>query len=297
MNRKLNVSIIQSPMNPDTTESLQYLKEQMDRVMSGYVKPELIIGVEHGLGREVHPIPGKVTEFLGEIAREHGIYFIPGTMSEAAGETEEDGFYNTCPVFGPDGSLLKAYRKKVPFRPGEPSRPSEDDEYCIFEIPEKNIKVGVLVCYDQFFPEIARTLALEGAELLVCPALDPMEYDYICDIIPRARALENELFYIWTCGTGNTPSGTCCGHSTIVNPEGAVVYKCGSLPMVYTAVLDFEEVTRKRIYGRDQHLNSLREFKVKYPYAGKVADAPVYKNLPGLTKNPQEYLKRIEETK
>ena len=154
-----------------------------------------------------------------------------------------------------------------------------------------------MVCYDQFFPEIARTLALEGAELLVCPALDPMEYDYICDIIPRARALENELFYIWTCGTGNTPSGTCCGHSTIVNPEGAVVYKCGSLPMVYTAVLDFEEVTRKRIYGRDQHLNSLREFKVKYPYAGKVADAPVYKNLPGLTKNSQEYLKRIEETK
>ena len=51
MNRKLNVSIIQSPMNPDTTESLQYLKEQVDRVMSGYVKPELIIGVEHGLGR------------------------------------------------------------------------------------------------------------------------------------------------------------------------------------------------------------------------------------------------------
>nr|WP_317428896.1 carbon-nitrogen hydrolase family protein [uncultured Blautia sp.] len=295
MKRTLNVSIIQSPMNPDTTESLQYLKEQVERLMSGYVKPELIIGVEHGLGRDLHRIPGKTIEFLGEIARKYGIYFIPGTMSEMAGEEEKDGFYNTCPVFGPDGSLLRAYRKKVPFRPGEPSLPSEDDEYCIFEIPEKHIKVGILICYDQFFPEIARTLALEGAELLVCPALDPMEYDYICDILPRARALENELFYIWTCGTGNTPSGTCCGHSTIVNPEGGVVYKCGSLPMVYTAVLDFDEVIRKRIYGRDQHLNSLREFKVKYPYSGRLEEAPVYENMPGLTKNPQEYLERISE--
>lgn len=295
MKRTLNVSIIQSPMNPDTTESLQYLKEQVARLMSGYVKPELIIGVEHGLGRDLHRIPGKTIEFLGEIARKYGIYFIPGTMSEMAGEEEKDGFYNTCPVFGPDGSLLRAYRKKVPFRPGEPSLPSEDDEYCIFEIPEKHIKVGILICYDQFFPEIARTLALEGAELLVCPALDPMEYDYICDILPRARALENELFYIWTCGTGNTPSGTCCGHSTIVNPEGGVVYKCGSLPMVYTAVLDFDEVIRKRIYGRDQHLNSLREFKVKYPYSGRLEEAPVYENMPGLTKNPQEYLERISE--
>ena len=295
MKRTLNVSIIQSPMNPDTTESLQYLKEQVERLMSGYVKPELIIGVEHGLGRDLHRIPGKTIEFLGEIARKYGIYFIPGTMSEMAGEEEKDGFYNTCPVFGPDGSLLRAYRKKVPFRPGEPSLPSEDDEYCIFEIPEKHIKVGILICYDQFFPEIARTLALEGAELLVCPALDPMEYDYICDILPRARALENELFYMWTCGTGNTPSGTCCGHSTIVNPEGGVVYKCGSLPMVYTAVLDFDEVIRKRIYGRDQHLNSLREFKVKYPYSGRLEEAPVYENMPGLTKNPQEYLERISE--
>ena len=295
MKRTLNVSIIQSPMNPDTTESLQYLKEQVERLMSGYVKPELIIGVEHGLGRDLHRIPGKTIEFLGEIARKYGIYFIPGTMSEMAGEEEKDGFYNTCPVFGPDGSLLRAYRKKVPFRPGEPSLPSEDDEYCIFEIPEKHIKVWILICYDQFFPEIARTLALEGAELLVCPALDPMEYDYICDILPRARALENELFYIWTCGTGNTPSGTCCGHSTIVNPEGGVVYKCGSLPMVYTAVLDFDEVIRKRIYGRDQHLNSLREFKVKYPYSGRLEEAPVYENMPGLTKNPQEYLERISE--
>lgn len=295
MNRKLNVSIIQSPMNPSTAESLQYFKNQVDGLMKGYVKPELVIGVEHGLGRDVQPIPGEATEYLGQIAKEYGIYLIPGTMSEKAGDTPEEGFYNTCPVFAPDGSMIRAYRKKVPFRPGEPSRPSEDDEYCIFKIPEKDITVGVLICYDQFFPEIARTLALEGAEMLVCPALDPMEYDYICDIIPRARALENELFYIWTCGTGSTGAGTCCGHSTIVNPEGQVVYKCGSLPMVYTAVLDFEEVTRKRICGRDQHLNSLREFKVKYPYAGKLEEAPVYKNMPGLTRNPQEYQERLRE--
>lgn len=295
MSRKLNVCIIQSPMNFNTAESLAYLKKEVDRVMGGYVKPELIIGVEYGLGRQPSVVPGKVTEYLGAIAKEYGIYLIPGTMMEKSATLPDGEVYNTCPVFDPDGKMIYAYRKKVPFKPGEISSPSQDDGYCVFKIPEKDITIGVLICYDQFFPEISRTLALKGAEMIVCPALDPMEYDYICDIIPRARALENELFYIWTCGTGNTPSGTCCGHSTIINPEGGVVYKCGSEPMVYTTTLDFDEVTRKRIYGRDQHLNSLRKFNVQYPYAGRLEEAPVYENMPELTYNPKEYLERTAE--
>lgn len=295
MNRKLTVSVIQPTLNPDMAESLLGFQAAVERVMSGYVKPQLVIGVEHGLGRCLDTVPGTITRFMSVLAKKHGIYLIPGTMSEAAPELPEGEFYNTCPVFGPDGTMIDAYRKKAPFKPGEPSTPSGDDHYCVFEIKEKGIKVGVQVCYDQFFPEISRTLALMGAEMIVCPALDPMEFDHIPDTIPRVRALENELFYIWTNGVGNSPTATCCGHSIIVNPEGKVVYKCGSEPMTVTQTLNFDEVVWKRVYGRDQHLNSLRRFQIKYPFAGKLNQAPVYTGMPELTYEPDAYAERMEE--
>lgn len=295
MHRNLTVSIIQPVLNPDMADSLLQFQQAVDRIMSGYVKPELIIGVEHGLGQELDTVPGVITQFMGALAKRYGIYLIPGTLSESAPELPHGEFYNTVPVFGPDGSLIDVYRKKAPFKPGEPSTPSGDDHYCVFEIREKQIKVGVQICYDQFFPEITRTLALLGAELIVCPALDPMEFDHIPDVIPRARALENEVFYIWTNGVGNSSSATCCGHSTIVNPEGKVVYKCGSDPMTFTQILDFNEVTNKRLYGRDQHLNCLRRFRIPYPFAGKLDEAPVYQGMPPVTYDPQSYLERVSE--
>ena len=295
MNRKLTVAIVQPELTPSMSESLERFQAAVEKVMSGYLKPELIVGVEHGLGRELDTVPGTITRFMSARAKKHGIYLIPGTMSESAPELPEGAFYNTVPVFGPDGSMIDVYRKTAPFKPGEPSTPSGDDHYCLFDIKEKSIRIGVQVCYDQFFPEIARTLALMGAEMIVCPALDPMEFDYIPEVIPRARALENEAFYIWTNGVGNTPSATCCGRSIIVDPKGQVVYQCGNVAMTYTEVLDFDQVTEKRLYGRDQHLNALRRFAIRYPFAGRLEEAPVYEGMPEITYDPKEYIERVRE--
>lgn len=291
MSRYLNVSVIQMPTSPDTAANLTYLKETVDKLMTGYVRPELVIGVEYGISTSyADTVPGKITDFLASIAKEYGIYFIPGTMCERSDALKEGEFYNTCPVFGPTGEMIAAYRKKVPFWPAEPSMPSGDDDYCIIEIPEKNIKIGLLVCYDQFFPEIARTLALKGAEMIVCPASDPMEFDYISEVLPRARALENELYYIWTSdATSNANGVTSCGTSTIIGPEGQVIYRAGHVPTTYTTTLDFDLVTFKREYGRDQHLNALRYFQVKYPYADKLDQAPVYQTLGEYATTPEKY--------
>lgn len=294
MNKRLNVSVIQMPLG-EPLENLAYLKTSVERLMKSYVKPELVIGVEYGISNRPLSIPGPVTTFLGSIARTYGIYFIPGTMAESSGELPDGQYYNTCPVFGPDGRLLAAYRKKIPFCPGEAAVPSKNPEVCIFEIPEKDIKVGVLICYEQFFPEIPRALAMEGAELMICPALDPLEYRHIPDILPRARALENEVFYIWTCGSGTGAKGTLCGSSVIVDPEGEVVYKCGQEPCQITLTLDLEQVKRKRFAGRDQHLNSLRAFTLPKSYAGNLEAAPVYHGMLKLTRTPKEYAERLKE--
>lgn len=295
-NRFLNVSIMQHTINADTAVNLKVIAESVENLMMGYVRPELIIGVEFGIGKTPISLEDDAITFLSELAKKHRVYFVPGTFAEKAEELPDGAFYNTCPVFGPDGSLLRRYRKKVPFRPGEMSKPSnEAEDYCIFEIQEKGITVGLQICYDQFFPEISRTLALKGAEMIICPALDPLEYRHIPDIIPRARALENELFYIWTCGTGQLGASTCCGSSVIVDPEGQVILKCPETPALVTKTLDFSSVVMKREYGRDQHLNSLKYFNVRYPFAGQIGDAPVYRNLGGLTADRDEYGKKTSE--
>lgn len=289
-NRKLNVSILQMPIL-DTVDSLEYLRSAVDGLMYGTLRPEVVVGVEGGLGYTPFRLDSEYIEYLSAIAKRYQIYFIPGTFLEISDDLEEGQYYNTCPVFGPDGSLIHAYRKKAPYYPVEENVvPGDSDDYCIFEIPEKGIKVGLLICYDQFFPEISRTLALEGAEMILCPAYDPAEFDFIPDVIPRCRALENELFFIWTNGV-NGP----CGNSTIVDPEGQVIYKCDSTEMTYTACLDFSKVTEKRLYGADQHLNTLRALGIRYPYAGKVDKAPLYQGWPELTMDKNAFNRRVSE--
>ena len=288
-NRKLNVSVIQMPIL-DTEGSLTYLRDAVDGLMGGTLRPELVVGVEYGLGFAPQRLDSDFIDYLGAIAKKYGIYFVPGTFAEISDDLPEGETYNTCPIFGPDGELIDVYRKKAPYYPVEGSTPSSSPDYCTFYIPEKDITVGLQICYDQFFPEISRTLALEGAELILTPSYDPAEYDFIPDVIPRTRALENECFYIWTNGV-NGP----CGNSTIIDPEGQVIYKCDSTEMTYTTTLDFADVTEKRLYGQDQHLNSLRYFNLQYPYAGRTGEAPVYEGWPELTVDGAAYDARVSE--
>lgn len=295
MSRYLNLGIIQMPVSSSRKENISYIVGAVDYMMSGYVKPELIIGVEYGLCRESsEPIPGPITDAMSELARKHSIYLIPGTMSEQSKDLPEGAFYNTCPIFAPDGKLLKTYRKKMPFRPGERCHPSGSNDLCVFDIEEKGIRVGVLICYDQFFPEIPRALALAGAEVIVCPSSDPMEFDFVPEIIPQARALENEAFYVWTSDAKSERSfKNSCGSSTIVDPTGRVIYKCGSMSMTYVTTIDVEAVRMKREFGRDQHLKCLREFGTKLPFLQDTCRPKLFDRLGPLPEDGTEYQRSV----
>ncbi len=113
------------------------------------------------------PVPGPTTDRLSELARECGIVLVGGSLLEDAGDRR----FNTAVVFGPDGALLGRYRKThIPhdphfyeqdyFSPG-------DTGFQVFPTPFG--RVSVLICYDQWFPEAARSVALMGADLVVYP--------------------------------------------------------------------------------------------------------------------------------
>lgn len=292
MGRYLNIGMMQSgDTTMDFETCLARIRKDVDDLMAGMNVPELIVGVEMAIGRYWKDdktqmggdtIPGKVTEELSAIAREYGIYFMPGSMIESAEKGGEKVIYNSIPIFGPDGELIDVYRKMCPYFPVEGAF-SKGDRYVTFDIKEKDIKIGVLNCHDWCFPEISRNLALMGAEILIKPAIDPEGLYEVCKSIPSTRAFENQAYFISMNLAGEWLGSYAYGHSTVAAPDGSVIYEAGNRPVSLTLTLDLDKVADARRYGTnytDQLLRQLKVFNPPMPYAGHIEDAPIYKDLP-----------------
>lgn len=295
MGRFLNVGIIQMPVSEDTVTNLKYIEEKTQALMKSYHKPELVIGVECIECFTPEYIPGSMTEYFGSIAKNHGIYFIPGTMYEKSDDLPEGMFYNTAVVFNPKGELIGKYRKMAPWRPAEVAA-EPGREYLVFDIPEKDTKVGVQICYDLNFPEISRNETLMGAEILVKLTMDPQELYNLNKYVHYTRALENQAYLVSTNGTGFFGSSHLYGNSMIISPEGQQLWEAGQEPCIYTATLDLDLVRRCRETGTifmDHYLKHLNEYHFPMPFAEDVRKAPLFKTLGIGPRNAEEYDKNI----
>lgn len=128
-------------------------------------------------------VPGPATEYFGTLARKHGLYIVAGLF-------ERDGHlvYNSAVLLGPDGGLIGKYRKTCLPRSEVDAGVCPGHEYPVFDT--RFGKLGLMVCYDGFFPEVARELANRGAEVIAWPVwgCNPM--------LARARACENHVYLV-----------------------------------------------------------------------------------------------------
>ncbi|MEA4923543.1 MAG: carbon-nitrogen hydrolase family protein [Eubacteriaceae bacterium] len=242
-------------------------------------------------------IPGAITDYFSTIAKNHHIYFIPGTMYEVDRELPEGRFYNTAIVFNPDGEIIGKYRKMAPWRPGEDAA-EPGREYLVFDIPEKNTKIGVQICYDLNFPEISRNETLMGAEVLVKLTMDPEELFKLNQHIHYARALENQAYMVCTNGTGYFNSTHLYGHSQVITPEGNCVWEAEQEDAICTVTLDLDLVYRCRKYGTifmDHYLKHLFEYDFPMPYADDFKKAPLYKQLGIGPANSEAYDENVRD--
>lgn len=297
MGRFLNVGIIQMRAYEDTVESLKTLEKALDRIMAQYHRPELVVGVECIQCNTPEPIPGPTSDYFASLAKKYGIYFIPGTVYESAPDLPEGMSYNTAPVYNPNGELIEKYRKIAPWYPWEEAAKS-GDRCVVFEIPEKNTKVGVQICYDLNYPEISRTEMLMGAEVLVKLTMDPYEIYDINKHVHYTRALENQAFLVCSNCVGNYGAFTMYGHSQVISPEGHLLWEGDQEETIATVTIDLDEVTRCREYGSkfmDHYVQHLKLFNPPQPYAHDLDSAPVYKNLSEPEVNTQQYQERLEK--
>jgi len=299
MGRYLNVGVIQMPITTNTQENLAFLEDAVERVMGNPRKPDLVVGCEFTAMDIGEPIPGPQSDRWADMAKKHGVYFIPGSMGEWDKELQKKGpYYNTAPIYGPDGRLVEKYRKMAPYRPLENSIPG--NAYCVFDMPEIPGRIGLQICYDLNFPEISRNETLLGAEVLVKITLDPSELYHINRPLHFARAIENQSYLVSTNGTGPFMGNQTYGHSMVVDPEGKLVWEAGETPCNAVVTLDLDQVSRVRKYGSvymDHYLQHLRDYNFPMPFAHKMDEAPVFENIPSTAENIPQYVAARKELK
>ncbi len=204
------------------------------------------------------PIPGPLSDRLCALARQNGIWLVPGSMYEQDG----DKLYNTAIVISPRGDIVAKYRKMFPWLPYE-SGTAEGDQFCVFDIPEVG-RFGLCICYDMWFPEVSRTLAWMGAEVILQPTLTPTSDRELELIMCRANALFNQCYFISVNGIGSWGGG----RSTMIDPDGRVLQEAAANQTFLTEIIDLDHVTRTREYGTlglAQTLKQLRDAGHRFP--------------------------------
>lgn len=213
-----------------------------------YVFPELYLTGEHpftsGASRGYEaslpqPVPGPLTRSVGKIAARAKRWIVAGSMVERSG----DRTYNTAIVFAPSGRLVARYRKVFTWRPFEPfDRGVEAPP--VFRIPGVG-RVGVMICYDGWFPEMARSLALRGAEVIAHPTLTTTPDREEEMVLARANAIVNQC-YVINPNAAVTVGG---GRSVGVDPEGRVLFEGATGEEFIPEVLDLDRVSTVRSHG------------------------------------------------
>ena len=228
-------------------------------------------------------IPGPSTELFGEIAKELGVVIVTSLFEKRAVGV----YHNTAVVLDYDSSIAGTYRKMhIPDDPGFYEKFYFTPGDLGFEVIDTSIgKLGVLVCWDQWFPEAARLMAMTGAEILIYPTAigwdprdDKAEQLRQLDawkIVQRAHAVANGIPVI-SCnrvGHESDPSGQSAGidfwgSSFICGPQGELLAQASSDDgKVLTAELDMtrsEQVRRIWPYLRDRRIDHYRDLTKIY---------------------------------
>ncbi|WOH18529.1 carbon-nitrogen hydrolase family protein [Paenarthrobacter sp. GOM3] len=251
--RILSVAAIQTtpvPNDPEATwarfaaqaESAKKLGPEVDVI----VVPELLLSAPGEFlipdpdaeTRSAAPIPSPLTDRVSALAQKLDVWLVPGSLLE----TDGGKTYNTAIAVSPAGEIVARYRKLFPWRPFETTTPG--NSFVTFDIPGCG-RIGLAICFDGSFPEVARQLAWLGAEVIIQPTLTTTRDRAMEIVMSQANAFANQIYVVNL--NGASPSGV--GESTIVDPEGTIMQQARGGEEILFAVLDLDRVSQLRRYG------------------------------------------------
>jgi predicted amidohydrolase len=236
--------------------NVEMMKLKLDITMNLYPWVEMVVFSELcGYGPLLHTaqeVSGAFEQEMQAMAKKYEIWLLPGSIFE-----KRDGLiFNTASVINPQGEIVTRYSKMFPFYPYEVGV-TAGNEFCVFDVPEVG-RFGVSICYDMWFPETIRTLAVMGAEVILHPTLTGTIDREIELSIARAMASVNQCFLFDVNGLDTGGSGC----SIVCGPDGRILYQAGSTEEIIPIELDISRVKRSRELGilrLGQPLKSFRD--------------------------------------
>lgn len=287
----LPVALVQERNHGDAAANLAVIEERVAEAARQGAKLVLLQELHNGPYFCQHesvnefdlaePIPGPSTERLGKLAKQHGVVLVSSLFEKRA-----TGLYhNTAVVFDADGSTAGKYRKMhIPDDPGFYEKFYFTPGDLGFEPIDTSVgRLGVLVCWDQWYPEAARLMALAGADLLLYPTAigwDPTDDDAektrqrdAWVLSHRGHAVANGLPVLSCNRVGHEPSPLGAsgiqfwGNSHILGPQGEFVAEAGADPTLLLAEVDMERsehVRRIWPFLRDRRIDAYGDLLKRY---------------------------------
>lgn len=288
----LKAALIQDINHGDADANLSVIEQRVAEAASAGAELVLLQELHNGAYFCQHesaaefdraePIPGPSTERLSALAAKHRIVLVASLFERRAAGL----YHNTAVVFEKDGRLLGKYRKMhIPDDPGFYEKFYFTPGDLGFHPIETSVgKIGVLVCWDQWYPEAARLMALAGAELLVYPTAigwDPDDTGEERDrqrqawmLSHRGHAVANGIPVLSCNRTGFEPSPIGAsgirfwGSSHVLGPQGEILAEAGmDVPEILFATLDLarsEQVRRMWPFLRDRRIDAYADLLKRY---------------------------------
>ncbi len=270
------------------------MRHKIDVMMSVYPWVQMVVFSElcpfGPLTYHAQEFPNDTERQFCDMARHHNIWLVPGTMFQRKGEL----IYNTATVINPQGEIVGRYNKMFPFYPYEVGVTGGND-FLIFDVPQIG-RFGLTICYDMWFPETSRTLAVNGVEVILHPTLTATIDRDIELALVQATAATNQCFIFDINGLGD--GGT--GRSIICGPDGRVLHQASTGEELIPIEIDIERVKRSREMGvlrLGQPLKSFRDRNIRFEIYQQGAQLPYLDTLGKLNKPTRfEQIKEVLNT-
>ena len=286
--RNLGIAAIQTAQIANDPEATWHRFEQQVRAVNDlFPHVQLVVVPWIMLCAEGEVCPGQPSGTIEDLAlthprfahrplrrprRRHRPLVVLGSIYELG---LDDRIYNTALVISPEGKVAAAYRKIFPWQPYEGS--AAGNEFVVTDLPGIG-RIGLAICYDGSFPELARQLAWLGAEVIIQPvwtSTRDREMELVC---ARANAWTNQVYVV----NVNTAAPLGVGQSVIVDPEGMIRQQAGPSEEILVDVLDLDTVTRVREFGSNGINRPWKQISEHGPnlhlpmYAGGIIQPPAW---------------------